>query len=398
MNARWRFGLLAILIVAIVAVWWVRRGPSGRKTDADDAVSVVVAVVRQGAFAAYQSQPGTVAPANSVTVRSQVDGVLKSVAVSGGQTVKQGELLAEVDARPFEAQRQLAAGDLARSQSQLANAQEILKRYETLLAQDSIARQRVADQQALVRQYAADVKSAQGRIDTANLQVGNARITSPISGTVGLRRVDPGNLVGPGDARGIVVVNQSQPSKVVFSLPVDPATRLLARMRVGACIPVVAYGNASGDPIGNGRLLAVNNQVDPGTGTVKFEAEFPNADGALLPNRFVTVKLPSELQPNATLVPTAAIQQGANGAYVYVVKDDKAAVQSITVGDGDSNTTVVRSGLTAGTRVVVAGADRLRSGTVVRATTSSDASPAYEEPTCTADQAHASGRGSSGTL
>jgi multidrug efflux system membrane fusion protein len=390
--------LAAAIVVIVAAVWWMRRGPSANKADTDAAVPVVVAAVRQGTFTAFQSQPGTVAPANSVTVRSQVDGVLKSVAVSGGQSVKQGELLAEVDARPFQAQLQLAGGDLARSQSQLANAQEILKRYEALLAQDSIARQRVADQQALVRQYAADVKSAQGRIDTANLQVGNARITSPISGTVGLRRVDPGNLVGPGDARGIVVVNQSQPSKIVFSLPVDPATHLLARMRAGACIPVVAYGNASSDPIGNGRLLAANNQVDPGTGTVKFEAEFPNADGALLPNRFVTVKLPSELQPQATLVPTAAVQQGANGAFVYVVKDDKAAVQAITVGDGDSNATVVRSGLTAGTNVVVAGADRLRSGTIVRATTSSDALPAYEEPACAADEAHAAARGPSGTL
>jgi len=386
----WVVLLLGVVIVA--AIWWSRRGPHVGTADADQAVPVVAATVRHGSFTVYRSQPGTVSPANSVTVRSQVDGVLKSVAFSGGQMVKQGDLLAEVDPRPFQAQLQLANGDLARSQAQLANAEETLKHYEALLSQDSISRQRVADQQSLVRQYAAEVKSAQGRIGSANLQAANARITSPISGMAGLRRVDPGNLVGPSDARGIVVVNQSQPSKVVFSVPVNVVPRVLDRLHAGACIPVDAYGDSPDDVLARGRLLAANNQVDPATGTVRFEAEFANTNGALLANQFVTAKLPVEVLPQATLLPAAAIQQGTQGAFVYVIKDDKTvAVAPVKVGSGDTTTSVITSGVAPGAKVVVEGADRLRAGTAVSVTMSAEAEPtaAASPPDCKDDEAHA---------
>lgn len=378
-------------IAAAIAL--VGCGSGGGKNAADQTVPVVAATVRQGSFVVYGSQPGTVTPSNSVLVRSRVDGVLTRIAFSGGQVVKQGDLLAEIDPRPFQAQSQLASGDLARSQAQLSNAQETLKHYQTLLTQDSISRQRVADQQSLVQQYAAEVKSEQGRIGTANLQLANAKITSPINGVVGLRRVDPGNLVGPADARGITVVTQSQPSKVVFSVPVNAVPRVLERLRAGDCIPVQAYGDGPDDVLGTGHLLAANNQVDPATGTVKFEAEFANADNMLLPNQFVTAKLPTQVLPQALLVPAAAIQQGAQGPFVYVVKDDKTAtVVPVKLGPGDPTTTVITSGVPAGAKVVVEGADRLREGTPVSVTMGAEPAPAAAAaaPQCKRDEANAS--------
>jgi multidrug efflux system membrane fusion protein len=368
-----RLGPILLGVVAIAGVACSKKGAS----DADQSVPVVVATAHQGGFVVYRSQPGTVTPSNSVLVRSQVDGVLKSIAFSGGQMVKQGDLLAEIDPRASQAQLQLATGDLAGSQAKLANAQETLKHFEVLATQDSISAQRLADQKSLVAQYTAEVKSEQGRIGTANLQVANARITSPIDGMVGLRRVDPGNLVGPSDSRGIVVVTQSQPSKVIFSVPVNVAPRVLQRLNGGTCIPVDAYGDSPDDVLATGRLRAANNEVDPATGTVKFEAEFPNTNNALLPNQFVTAKLPVQVLPEAILVPAAAIQQGAQGPFVYVIKDDKtAAVVPVKLGPGDTTTAVIASGIAPGTKVVVEGADRLRSGTTVSATASTTPAPA----------------------
>jgi multidrug efflux system membrane fusion protein len=389
---------VALVIVVVAAVWWARREPAGGKSAAGQAVAVVVDGVRQGRFVVWQSQPGTVVPGNSVVVRSRVDGTLTRVAFTGGQQVKRGELLAEVDPRPFQAQVQLANGDLARSQAQLANAEDVLKHYQALLAQDSISRQRVADQQSLVRQYSAEVKAGQGRVDSAELQLSATRITSPIAGTVGLRRVDPGNLVGPADARGIAVVTQSQPSKVVFSMPVNVASKVLGRLRDGACIPVDAYGDGPDDQLGRGRLLGANNQVDPGTGTVKFEARFANAGGELLPNRFVTARLPVQVLDQATLVPAAAIQQGADGPFVYVLKDDKTvAVAPVKLGPDDGTTAVVTAGVAPGAKVVVEGADRLRAGTAVDATTAAGPAPASNElSACRADDAPPPARSATG--
>lgn len=378
-------------IVVIAVIWWASRGPADGKSATGQVVPVVVDSARQDSFVVWQSQPGTVVPANSVVVRSHVDGTLTRVDFTGGQKVKQGDLLAEIDPRPFQAQLQLANGDLARSQAQLANAEDVLKHYQALQAQDSISRQRVADQQSLVRQYAAEVKAGQGRVGSAQLQLSATRITSPITGTVGLRRVDPGNLVGPSDARGIVVVTQSQPSKVVFSVPVNVVSHVLGRLHGGACIPVEAYGDGPDDRLGSGRLLGANNQVDPGTGTVKFEAGFANANGTLLPNQFVTARLPVEVLPRAILVPAAAIQQGAEGPFVYVVKDDKTiAVTPVKVGPGDGTTTVVTAGLAPGAKVVVEGADRLRAGTTVNAKVAAGPAPAAANamPACRPDDAH----------
>jgi len=383
----------ALLLIVVALIWWGGAGSKGGGAPAAQAVPVVVDTARQGRFVVWQSQPGTVVPGNSVVVRSQVDGTLTRVAFQGGQAVKKGDLLAEVDPRPFQAQLQLASGDLARSQAQLAHAEEVLGHYRTLQEQDSISRQRVEEQQSLVSQYAAEVKAGQGRVDSARLQLSATRITSPIEGTVGLRRVDPGNLVGPADVGGITVVTQSQPSKVVFSMPVGVAAQVLKRLHEGACIPVEAWGDGIADRLDSGRLQAANNQVDPDTGTVRFEAGFANAGGGLLPNRFVTARLPVQVLDNAVMVPVAAVQQGADGPFVYVVKGDgKVAVAPVKPGPDDGTTRVIDEGVAAGARVVIEGADRLRAGTVVEAKAAVPVATG-EVPVCHPDETSPSATG-----
>lgn len=378
--------VLGLVVVALV-VWWLRRGHGDGSADADKTIPVVVAAARQDNFVVYQSEPGTVTPSNSVLVRSRVDGELVRIAFNGGQKVAKGDVLAEIDPRPLQAQQKLAAGELARSQAQLANAQETLKKYQALLGQQSMSPQRVADQQSLANQYSAEVKSNQARIDTAGMQLSQTRITSPIDGTVSLRRVDPGNFVGPSDARGIAVVTQSQPSKVLFSVPVSAVPHVIAQLNGGACIPVTAYGDSPDDVLARGHLLAANNQVDPATGTVKFEAEFANTEGTLLPSQFVTASLPVSVLSHAILVPAAAVQQGAAGPFVYVIKDDNTAeIVPVKVGAGDATTTVIEKGIAPGAKVVVQGADRLRSGTAVHAVADATPAPAAGAlPECHAD-------------
>ncbi|WP_414445004.1 efflux RND transporter periplasmic adaptor subunit [Burkholderia sp. 22PA0106] len=364
-----RLVVMGVVILAII-LGVVLGARYNRKPVSAPAVPVTAALAYQGTLVTYLSQPGTVKPANSVVVRSRVDGELTRVAFTGGEQVKAGDLLAEIDPGPYRVQLKQTEGDLARSQAQLDNAQDTLKRYQALLQQDSITTQRVADQRSLVREYAAAAKTNQARVDTGRLQLSYTRITAPISGMVGLRRVDSGNLVGPSDANGITVITQSQPSTITFAIPVASAGRVLAWLHKGDCIPVDAYVDGLGSPLGTGRLRAANNQVDPATGTVKLEAEFANTEGTLLPNQFVTVKLPDQVLPNAVLVPTDAIQHGAAGPFVYVVKADKtAAVVQVKVGPGDAVSTAIEAGLAPGTKVVVEGADRLRAGTAMNVTT-----------------------------
>ncbi|MDI3261252.1 MAG: efflux RND transporter periplasmic adaptor subunit [Fulvimonas sp.] len=375
-------------IVALLLLWVFGRSPHGDKA-AQRAVPVTVASARQGGFVAYLSEPGTVAPAGSVVVRSRVQGELLRVTFKGGQTVAKGDLLAEIEPVASQAQLDLASGDLARSQALLANAQDTLRRYQTLLSQDSINRQRVADQEALVRQYAAEVKAAQGRLDTAKLQLAYTRITAPIAGVVGLRQVDPGNLVGPTDPHGITVITRLQPSRIAFAVPAGAVTHLLDRLRRGECIPVEAFADDSAErPLGSGRLAAVDSAVDPQTGTLKFEAEFANERGMLLPNQYVSARLPIEVLSGAILVPTAAVQRGAAGAFVYAVgKDGTAVVTPVEPGPADAATTVIASGLAPGTKVVVEGADRLRAGTPLNVTLEETPAPAAGPPSCGADPA-----------
>jgi multidrug efflux system membrane fusion protein len=371
--------IIAVVALALIGalIWYLGSRPAdsgkGRsaadrsgRADGSSAIPVGVASVRQGTFDVYLFALGTVTPLNTVLVRSRVDGQVMRIAFEEGQMVSAGDLLAEIDPRPFEVQLTLATGQLARNQALLENARIDLDRYRTLLAQDSISRQQVDTQESLMRQYEAAVQSDQGGIANAKLQLTHARIVAPITGRVGLRQVDPGNIVRATDATGIVVITQLQPIGIVFPIPEDALQRVMKRLRAGDRIPVDAFDRAQKEKLGAGRLLTVDNQIDTATGTVKLKAEFPNADSALFANQFVNVRMPLETRQNATLLPTAAIQRGAAGTFVYVVKDDlTVAVTPVKVGPVQGEVSTVDSGVAAGAKVVVDGADRLRDGVKV---------------------------------
>ena len=296
---------------------WLRKpaepsGSAGRGSDAGGkALPVVAAPVTKGPIDVYLNALGTVTPRNMVTVHSRVDGQLMRVAFREGQVVKAGELLAEIDPRPFQVQFTQAQGQMAKDQALLKNAQLDLERYRTLLSQDSISKQQVDTQESLVRQYQGAVQADQGQIDSAKLQLTYSRVTAPISGVVGLRQVDPGNVIHANDANGLVVITQIQPITVLFPIPEDNLPRVLGRMKSGATLAVEAYDRAQKVKLATGKLSTVDNQIDTTTGTVKLRAEFPNDDGALFPNQFVNVRMVVETHEDATLVPSAAIQRGA---------------------------------------------------------------------------------------
>jgi multidrug efflux system membrane fusion protein len=351
-------------------------GQGARVDPAQRTTRVVAAPVRQGTLDIYLYALGTVTPLNAVMVRSRVDGQLMRVAFEEGQIVKAGDLLAQIDPRPFEVQLNLAAAQLARDKALLENAKSDLERYRTLLAQDSISGQQVDTQESLVRQYQAAAQADQGNIDNAKLQLAYTRVVAPIGGRVGLRQLDPGNIVRAADANGIVVITQLSPIGVVFPIPEDALPRVRKRLKAGDRIPVDAFDRAQKEKLGTGRLLTADNQIDTATGTIKLKAEFANADDALFPNQFVNVRMLVETRTNATLLPTAAIQRGAAGTFVYVVKDDlTVAVTPVQIGSTQGELSAIDRGVSPGARVVVDGADRLRDGAKVELATREPAAP-----------------------
>lgn len=338
-------------------------------TASEAPVPVIATLVRQGDFDVNLNALGTVTPLNTVAVHSMVDGQVLSIEFKEGQVVNAGDLLAKIDPRPFEVQLTLASGQLARDQALLDNAQADLERYKTLLAQDSIAKQVVDTQESLVRQHKGAIQADQGNIDNANLQLKHTKVIAPISGHVGLRQVGPGNMVRASDPNGIVVITQLQPVGVVFTAPEDALPSLMKRLNSGDRISVDAYDRAGQEKLGKGWLLATDNQIDAATGTIKIKAEFPNGNSALFANQFVNVKMSLKTLAQATLVPSAAIQHGANGNFIYVVKDDDTvAVTPVKVGAVQNETTVINSGVEPDAKVVIEGADRLRDGAKVDVT------------------------------
>jgi multidrug efflux system membrane fusion protein len=259
-----------------------------------------------------------------------------------------------------------ANGQMARDQALLKNAQIDLERYRTLLAQDSVSKQQVDTQEALVRQYQGTVATDQGAIDNARLQLTYSRITAPIGGRVGLRQVDPGNMVHASDSNGLVVIAQIKPVTVIYPIPEDNVPRVVKRTQTGEEVAVDAYDRGGKNKLATGRLLTFDNQIDTTTGTVKLKAEFPNQDGVLFPNQFVNVRMAVETRQDATLVPSAAIQRGAPGTFVFLVKPDQTvSVTPVKVGATEGETTEVVSGVEPGNLVVVDGADKLREGSKI---------------------------------
>ena len=366
---------VAVLVLAIVAGgWWffssreAQSSASGKAAlDANArALPVVAAQARQGSIDVYLDALGTVTPRNVVTVRSRVDGQLMQVAFREGQLVKSGELLAEIDPRPFQVQLTQADGQLAKDQALLKNAQLDLDRYRTLLSQDSISKQQVDTQESLVRQYEGTVKADQGQVDNARLQLTYSRITAPSSGVVGLRQVDPGNIIHASDTNGLVVITQLQPITVIFPIPEDNLPQVITRLKSGSPVAVEAWDRAQKTKLAIGKLLTIDNQIDTTTGTVKLRAEFPNDDNALFPNQFVNIRMAAETRTGATLVPSAAVLRGAPGTFVYVVKDDKTvSVVPVKLGPVQGETSAIDSGISPGATVVVDGTDKLREGAKV---------------------------------
>ena len=340
-----------------------KGGKGGKGGRGGPPAPVATGMARSGNVNVYLSGLGTVTPMRTVTVRSRVEGELTRVHFKEGQTVKQGTLLAEVDPRAFQAQLLQAQGQMQRDQALLANARVDLERYRTLLKQDSIAEQQVSSQEALVRQLEGTVKIDQGQVDNARLQLSYARITAPIPGELGLRLVDQGNIVRGGDATGIVVITQLKPITVLFTIPQDDLQKVLVRRRSGERIPVEIYDRELKTRLDRGVLLTVDNQIDTATGTVRLKAQVRNEEGLLFPNQFVNVRMLVDVREDAVTVPSAAIQRGAQGIFVYVVNEDlTVSMRPVKTSVVDGNRVVVDSGVKGGERVVVDGMDRLRDG------------------------------------
>ncbi|HSU78530.1 MAG TPA: MdtA/MuxA family multidrug efflux RND transporter periplasmic adaptor subunit [Burkholderiales bacterium] len=373
--------ILGIVLVAGLAVggyyyWQWRMTPSpaaaagatkgGPRGGQGGPTPVVATAATQGDVDVIVNGLGTVTPLRTVAVKTRVDGELVRVLFEEGQLVKEGQLLAEIDPRPFQVQLTQAQGQLARDRALLENAKLDLERYNTLFQQDSIAKQQVDTQVSLVRQYEGAIRTDVGQVENARLQLAYARITAPVSGRVGLRQVDAGNIVHAGDTNGIVVITQLEPISVLYTVPQDLLPQLMKRLQSGDQISVEAWDREQKAKLAAGTLASADNQVDPQTGTVKLRARFANSDRALFPQQFVNVRMKLDTLHDAIVVPPAAVQRGAQGMFVYVVQPDKTvALRPVKLGPADGQRQSITEGLQPGDMVVTDGTDRLRPGSPV---------------------------------
>jgi len=373
--ARWRRRLVptlvAVVLVGAGVAWFTLRphdqqAPQRGRFGAGGPTPVVAATVARGDIPITLNELGTVTPLAMVTVRTQIAGQLLEVGFTEGQEVKAGDFLAQVDPRPYQRQLDQYQGQLQRDTALLADAKINLERYRTLVQQDSIARQQLDTQGSLVKQYEGAVETDKAMVDTAKLNLTYCHIVAPVTGRVGLRQVDPGNYVQTNDTNGIVVITQMHPISVVFTLPEDNLPAVMKRLATGATLPVTAFDRSQTTRLGHGMLATVDNQIDTSTGTIKLRAIFENADALLFPNQFVNVRLLVDTLKDVVAIPTAAIQRGAPGTFVYQVRPDSTvAVQPVKLGPGSGDSVAVTSGLEAGDQVVLDGADKLKDGAQV---------------------------------
>jgi multidrug efflux system membrane fusion protein len=365
--------VVAVLVAAAVYAWKkYESAPSAKPEEtsgrpAQPPQTVRVAPVIVGDMPINIDALGTVTPFETVTIRTQIAGTLQNVGFTEGQTVKQGDFIAQIDPRPYEAALAQAQGQLAKDTALLTQAQGDLARYQQLAKQDSIAQQQVTDQMSLVAQDKAAIAADQALVKTAELNVAYTHIVSPITGRVGLRLVDPGNYLQPSDASGIVVITQIDPISVVFTTPESNLQRISARLNTGTKLPVSVLDRDNVHALATGTLTTFDSQIDVTTGTIRMRSTFDNPKGVLFPNQFVNVRLLVDTMTGATLAPNAAIQLGASGDFVYLLKDDSTvAKRDVAVGPTDGKHTVITSGLAGGDKVVIDGVDRLRDGAKVK--------------------------------
>ncbi len=363
----WGWVLLLLLAVGGMIAYQMhaRSQAASKDTGNSSVVSVGVTTVEKKDMPYYLTGLGNVTPFSTVTVHTRVDGQLMSVNFQEGQFVHAGDVLANIDPRPYQVALNQAEGQLAKDEASQADAKVDLNRYQQLWQQGVVARQQLDTQQATVGQFDGAIQSDKAQIDNEKLQLTYCRITSPIDGRVGLRLVDPGNIVHAADTNGMLVITQVQPIAVIFTLPEDNIPDVISVMKRKPLV-VEAYGRDNKALLATGKLLTLDNQIDPTTGTLRFKSEFANQDSSLWPNQFVNIRLLLDVRQSAIVVNSAAIQKGAQGTFVYVVDaNNQTQVRPVQVGFTEGNSSVISNGLSAGETVVVDGADKLQSGSQV---------------------------------
>jgi membrane fusion protein, multidrug efflux system len=392
--------LLAIFLIVAGVVWWTRQGSApqqgGGGRGAGAPMSIVPETVSKGDIGINLNGLGTVTSLATVTIRTQISGYLIRVAFKEGDEVKKGDLLAEIDSRPYEAALAQQRGQLARDEALLKGAQVDLARYQGLAAQNAVPHQTLDTQIALVAQDQGTVEADRAMVRAAEVNLNYCRILSPLDGRVGLRLVDQGNYVTPGDANGLVVITQIKPISVLFTLPEDNLQAIAKRIQSGAVLPATAFDRSGINKIADGTLQTFDSQIDPTTGTIKLRAEFPNEAETLYPNQFVNVRLLLDTHKDVIVMSTAGIQRGIPGTFVYLVNaDNTVSVRPVKLGVTEGDRVEVLSGLMPGDRIVVDGADKLRDGAkvIVRSATDTNALPAATKgPDQTGDPGKAGGK------
>ena len=391
---RWLW-IVALAILIAIGFWYFRgsrtsteaqgpgapagagKGPGRQGAGAGGfVVPVVVATAQRGDLPVYFNGLGTVTAFNTVTVRSRVDGQITKINFQEGQFVREGQDLLDIDSRPYQVQLEQAEGQLAKDQAQLRDVQVNYERYQLLYKEGVIPKQQVDTQGAQVGQFEGSIKGDQGAIDSAKLQIVYSHVTAPISGRIGLRLVDVGNIVHATDTNGLLVITQLQPIAVIFSLPQDQLPQVASRLPRGEQLIVDAYDRDDTSKIESGKLLTIDNQIDTSTGTYKLKAVFNNDKNLLFPNQFVNVHLLADVKKNLVIVPASAIQRGPQGTYVYVVENGNTAkIQTITIAQSTAENVGLSAGLNAGDTVVVDGQDKLQDGSKISPSAGTPSAP-----------------------